>query len=31
MEKRDDCEEDGVRTGLEETTIGEDRGLAADA
>jgi hypothetical protein len=27
MEKSDDCEDDGVRVGLEDTTGGEDFGL----
>jgi hypothetical protein len=27
METSEDCEEDGVRAGLDETTIGEDCGL----
>lgn len=31
MEKSDDCEEEGVRVGFEETTMGEDFGLAARA
>jgi hypothetical protein len=31
IEKRDDWDEDGVRTGLEETTIGDDCCLVGDA
>jgi hypothetical protein len=27
MEMREDCDDDGVSTGLDETTIGEDCGL----
>lgn len=29
MEKSEDCDDEGVRTGLEDTTAGDDCGLCA--